>query len=122
LILGVAVNGEVTQEDIATVNRALATAVQLDNRCAKSTDCTTVAVGSRACGGPNGYVVYSILSSNAQDIRSLAQLTTKLEHEYNADNSVVSICSLVMPPKPMCDETEKCVAESKFSPSEEIVF
>jgi len=122
LILGVAINAEITEEDIATVNQALATAVQLDNRCAKSTDCTTAAVGSRACGGPNGYIVYSSLSSNVQDIRSLAQLTTKLEREYNADNSVISICSLVMPPKPVCDETQKCVAESKFPSSEEIVL
>jgi len=122
LFLGVALSAKVTREEISSVNRALTTAVQLDNQCATSADCTIAAVGSRACGGPNGYVVYSIKSSNAQDIRSLAQLTTKLEHQYNTENSVISICSMVMPPKPVCDKTKKCAAGSTSSSIDPVVL
>jgi len=115
LLSGVAVSAELSQKAISAANQALTTAIQLDNQCATSEDCTTVAVGARACGGPNGYAVYSIKSSNAQDIRLWAQLTTTLEHQYNTENSVMSICSIVIPPEPVCDETKKCVAGSTFS-------
>lgn len=117
LTTGIAFSAKVTEEEISSVNKALTAAIALENQCASQADCTTIAFGSRACGGPGGYAVYSVKSSNGQDIRSLAQLTTKLEQQYNKENSVISICSIVMPPTPVCDETKKCVAGPRSSPS-----
>jgi len=114
LTSGVAVNAKVTQEEIASVTKALTAAVQLDNQCTTSVDCATAAVGSRACGGPKSYVVYSRKSSNAENIRSLAQMTTTLEQQYNIENSVMSICSMVMAPRAVCDQANRCVAASPF--------
>ncbi|CAF0736987.1 unnamed protein product [Rotaria sp. Silwood1] len=116
LFLGVAVNAKVTREEIATVNKELRAAIRVDNRCTTSTDCTAAPTGSRACGGPNGYVVYSIRSSNAENIRLLAQKTVQLEKEYNLENSVMSICSMVMPPTVVCDQAQECAAGSTVSP------
>jgi hypothetical protein len=113
---GVAVNAKVTREEIATASKSLTAAVQLDNQCATSSDCTTAAIGARACGGPSGYVVFAIKSSNIEDIRKLAQLTTSLERQYNKETSVMSICSMVMAPTAVCDETSKCVAGSSSGP------
>ncbi len=118
---GIVVNAKVSEEDIASLKQALSTAIQFDNRCTSSADCATVPVGSRACGGPNSYAVYSKLSSNAQAIRSLAQLTTQLEQQYNEENSVISICSLVTSPTPVCDETMICDVETTFLPLEPVV-
>ena len=115
-----AVNAKITREQIASVTKALTAAVQLENQCTTSADCATAAVGSRACGGPNSYVVYSTMSSNAENIRSLAQLTTRLEQQYNQENSIMSICSMVMPPTAVCDQSSKCVASSTFSPFEPV--
>jgi len=122
LFLGIAVNAKVTPEDMASANRALEAAIALENQCETSADCTTVAVGSRACGGPGGYAVYAIKSSNADEIHSLAQLTTKLARQYNSENSVMSICSMARVPRPVCDETNKCVAGPASSSSFDSVF
>ncbi|CAF0726440.1 unnamed protein product [Adineta ricciae] len=86
LLLGIAVNAKVSRQELTAVIKSLETAVQLDNKCQTSADCSVVGVGSRACGGPKSYVAYSINSSNADDIRSLAQLSTELERQYNAEN------------------------------------
>jgi len=110
LISGVVINAKVTQQEMASTNRALKTAIALENQCVTSADCDVLAVGARACGGPSGFFVYSVKSSNVENIRSLAQLTTQLEKQYNTENSVMSICSMAMPPSAVCDETKKCVA------------
>mgnify|MGYP006897546521 CR=1 FL=1 len=112
LLLGIIVNAKVTREDITSAHRALTAAVQLDNQCTTSADCTVLPTGSRACGGPSGHVVYATKSSNAKQIRSLAQLTTTLERQFNNENSIMSICSILMPPTPVCDDTNNCAAGS----------
>ncbi|CAF2475299.1 unnamed protein product [Rotaria sp. Silwood2] len=116
LFLGVAVNAKVTREEIAAAHRDLTEAVQVDNQCVTSMDCVAVPTGSRACGGPNGYVIYAIKSSNAEKIRLLAQKTVQLERQYNLENSVISICSMVMPPSVLCNQANKCVSGSTSSP------
>ncbi len=112
MISGIAANATVTSEEMASTNSALKAAIALENQCATSTDCNILPVGARACGGPSGFVAYSVKSSNIENIHSLAQLTTQLEQQYNSENSVISICSIVMPSSVVCDETKKCVTGS----------
>ncbi|UJR33633.1 hypothetical protein I4U23_021068 [Adineta vaga] len=119
LFLGVAVNAKVTRPQITAIVNSLNAAVQLDNKCKTSADCAAAAVGARACGGPNSYVVYSRKSSNADDIISLAKLSTELEQKYNMENSVMSICMMAIPPSAVCTEN-KCTASSSFSPLQPI--
>ena len=114
LFLGIAVNAKVTEEKLVAANLAVTEAIALENQCVTSGDCSTLAIGARACGGPSSYLVYATKSSNAENIRSLAQITVELGHQYNRENSVMSICSMVMPPATLCDETHKCVAGSRF--------
>lgn len=85
-------------------------AIDQDNQCKLATDCSVVPIGARACGGPGSYAVYSTKSSNVEVIRSAALKTTKLEQQYNAENSLVSICSMAQMPGFACDQTNKCVA------------
>jgi hypothetical protein len=100
---------------LAAANNALKTAIALENQCTTSADCSVLPVGARACGGPSGYLAYSAKSSNFQDIQLMAQLTNHLEQQYNLENSVVSICSIVTAPGVACDATKKCVTSSSSS-------
>ncbi|CAF0726067.1 unnamed protein product [Adineta steineri] len=113
LFLGVAVNAKITQEDITAIKESLTAAVQADNQCTTAADCTAAAVGSRACGGPSSYVVYSAECANAEQISSLIQLATRLEKQFNTENEMMSICSMIMPPKALC-VANKCKAAAAF--------
>ncbi|CAF0782218.1 unnamed protein product [Rotaria sp. Silwood1] len=105
------VNGKITNEQLNSINTALTTINQLENQCATSSDCLTEPIGARACGGPNGYIVYSRISSYVEYILSLAKLTTILERQYNEENSIISICILAKKPIAVCDKNHMCVAQ-----------
>lgn len=109
LFFSTSVTGKVTRIELANANQALMTAIEAENSCTTSADCATVPVGARACGGPGGYAVYATKSSNAQQIKSLATVTAKLERQFNEENGVISICSIVAEPTVQCNEN-KCVA------------
>ena len=104
-------NGKITREQLARINSALNTVVQLSNQCDTSADCTTEPIGARACGGPGGYIVYSTNSCYVEYILSLAKLTSILERQYNEENSVISICSIVPQPVPICSKNQTCIAQ-----------
>ena len=104
-------NGKITSDQLSSINSALQTVVQLDNQCKTSTECKTEPVGARACGGPGGYIVYSKNSPYVQQVLSLANLTRTLERQYNEENSIISICSLVPPPTAVCSQNQTCIAQ-----------
>jgi hypothetical protein len=60
--------------------------------------CRAIPAGTKACGGPSRYVVYSTQVSNDERVRSLAQTYTALEQEWNVVSQALSTCSMVMPP------------------------
>jgi hypothetical protein len=63
--------------------------------------CGVIAFGAKACGGPQGYIVYSRKVSNEQRLESLADQYAQLEREWNHRNRVISTCSIAMPPTPV---------------------
>jgi hypothetical protein len=71
-------------------------------QCKTSADCDYVAAGSRACGGPNDYIVVSKLNQNLAEVKFLAKASEDKEDIYNAENGAISICSLVSPPTVSC--------------------
>ncbi len=75
---------------------------QLDNHCQTLSDCAAIPVGAQICGGPSDYIVYSKLSAYADHIQKLAPVTSKLEEQYNKENSVGSVCATVGEPIIMC--------------------
>lgn len=108
-------NAKLTREDLAIINSALNTVVQLSNQCDTSADCQTEPIGARACGGPGGYIVYSANSCFVEYILSLAKLTRILENQYNVENSVISICSIAQRPVPVCSKNQTCIAQNSVS-------
>ncbi len=53
------VNGKITSEKLTFISTSLTTINQLEHQCTTSSDRATEPIGARACGGPNGYIVYS---------------------------------------------------------------
>ena len=79
-----------------------------DLSCQSAHDCRSLAIGSRACGGPSTYVVVSTLNSTFSIMRNLADLSVKLESDYNREHGVVSVCVLAPLPLFGCSRENQC--------------
>ena len=73
-----------------------------DRSCNGSADCATIGLGSKACGGP---VTYLIFSRSTVDVATLQALVTEfndLEARVNDLTGAVSDCALEPVPVPDC--------------------
>ena len=76
--------------------------------CSQAGECAYLAIGSKACGGPMGYIVFS----NNIDIAALKKLVDKYtadQKTYNIENNVISDCSLANPPEKIGCVDGSCV-------------
>lgn len=80
---------------------------QQDLSCDLATDCTSIVFGSKACGGPNGYIITSKNNPKMAQISKLSSLTVELENDYNFENGVISTCVFIGRPNVSCIEN-KC--------------
>lgn len=76
--------------------------------CDNTEQCHILAVGSRACGGPSSYITYSSKFADTAQVQKIAKQITSLEREYNAKNSMMSICQHLIQPVAQC-VANKCV-------------
>jgi hypothetical protein len=65
--------------------------------CTNSSDWKFTAIGSKACGGPTGYIAYST-QINEREFLNLVNQYTELQEEYNQKNEIGSDCAFVSPP------------------------
>jgi len=70
--------------------------------CSTSLQCSSVALGSKPCGGPWRHIVYSKVNVNEQELRRRADDLFAFEHEYNLRNGIVSDCLATRAPTPGC--------------------
>ncbi|MFY8275263.1 hypothetical protein AAEU32_14140 [Pseudoalteromonas sp. SSDWG2] len=77
-----------------------------DKSCDNSMQCKVVAVGSRACGGPNDYIVYSSKTADANEVQKLADQITASEAQFNAATGMVSICEHLSRPATQCQQNQ----------------
>ncbi|QED38575.1 hypothetical protein FK178_12985 [Antarcticibacterium arcticum] len=101
-------------------NEAEVTSVQLEQEldqiknfiaktnCSGSTDCRFIAFGSKACGGPQGYLLYSS-GIDEEALKKMVAQYTAAEDKYNKANGIISDCSLPTPPSKMGCEDGKCI-------------
>ncbi len=76
--------------------------------CSETGECSYLAYGSKACGGPQGYFLFS----NQVDLEALTTMVenyTKAEDAYNRKFGVISDCMFVTPPTQLACEKGKCV-------------
>ncbi|WP_257666522.1 hypothetical protein [Parapedobacter tibetensis] len=73
-------------------------------------------IGEKACGGPTGYLAYSIKLDTAYFLEKV-ETYTKLQKAYNKKWDVVSDCMYLMPPSHVrCEEGKpKLVWDTEFT-------
>ena len=79
-----------------------------DAACDSAQQCKTVAVGHKACGGPENYLAWSSKSSDGAKIRQLAEAQRAQRKAENEASGMVSTCSAVMDPGATCS-AGRCV-------------
>jgi hypothetical protein len=76
--------------------------------CDNSQQCKTVAVGSKACGGPEGYLPYSTKRSDSAKVSRLAAADAAQRKAADQRAGMVSNCMMIMDPGAVCT-AGKCV-------------
>jgi len=75
--------------------------------CNDESECDFVAFGSKPCGGPWGYLVFSN-SIDTDELMEKVDRFNQLQNSYNIRYNIVSDCSVVMPPTSLICEDNKC--------------
>ncbi len=75
--------------------------------CDENSDCDSLPVGKKACGGPHAYVIFST-NIDVQKLQQLVNEYTSLELEYNQKFEIVSDCAIVNPPQTIGCIDSKC--------------
>jgi len=97
----------VTLQDLELQFEAIQELVSQSN-CSENSQCSYLAYGSKACGGPQGYLVFS----SDIDVNKLEVMVTKYsedENTYNKQNGIISDCSFPLPPENLSCKDGKCV-------------
>jgi hypothetical protein len=79
-----------------------------DPTCSANDQCRTIAIGHKACGGPESYRVWSTQVSNGPRLQQLAEAYQKARREEAQQSGRVSDCSMVVDPGARC-EAGRCV-------------
>lgn len=98
-----------------TSNKMETLMVQVENtRQVEASDvsqCRTVPFGSKPCGGPSGYLVYSAKTTDEKKLTTLLEEVTRLEREFNQVSGMASTCDIESPPRVKLDSVSgKCVS------------
>lgn len=90
-----------------TLSRQIREAVG-DAACTANDQCKTIAIGHKACGGPETYMVWSTAVTDGAKLRSLAEAYTQARKSESEQSGRVSDCALVTDPGARC-EARRCV-------------
>lgn len=77
--------------------------------CNETTQCKYMAFGSKPCGGPWSYLIYSTSIDTAK-LEAMVAKYNKLEDDYNRKYKVYSTCEAILPPSNVICENNACVA------------
>ena len=94
--------------DLAAVDAQLETTLNNASACTADTECHSVAVGSKGCGGPAGYRAYSSKTVSTASVEALALHERDVAAQAVRDSQQVSPCFMLADPGARC-EKNKCV-------------
>ena len=77
--------------------------------CNNTFECKFIALGSKPCGGPWGYVIYST-SIDIEKFNNMVETYNKQEDDFNKKWGIVSNCTVATPPISIKCENNHCVA------------
>ena len=90
----------ITKSDLENLESQIKDMIGKD--CSNSGQCEVIAFGSKPCGGPWEYLVYSSSSTDPELLIEKVNTYNQLEEEYNQENGIFSDCAFVMPPEVTC--------------------
>lgn len=112
IVFGCTNNMESSKEEDLAELTALQEEIELlvdSGVCSENSDCESIAFGSKACGGPKTYLVFST-SINVELLQQKVATYNALENSFNKKWGIISDCSVVLPPTSVKCINGKCVA------------
>ena len=94
--------------DLASADAHLDSTLASASACTVDTECHSVAVGAKACGGPTGYRAYSSKTVSTASVDALAQHERDLAAQAARESHEVSTCFMLADPGARCEQN-KCV-------------
>lgn len=95
------------RENLSTLLERINTLAENEN-CTNATEWTYVEYGSKACGGPQGFIAYSN-NINTSQFLALVKEYTQEEDNYNKKWGVISDCSIPQEPSSVSCENGAAV-------------
>lgn len=77
--------------------------------CGDTFECKFIGLGSKPCGGPRSYLVYST-SINFEELENLVDAYNQKESEFNTKWEIVSDCATTNTPTSISCENNTCIA------------
>lgn len=77
--------------------------------CNNEAICKFIAFGSKPCGGPWNYLIYST-SIDTNKLENLVKEYNQREKDFNTKWSIVSDCAVALPPTSLECENNMCLA------------
>ena len=77
--------------------------------CDDAFECKFIAFGSKPCGGPWSYLVYST-SIDTEELESMVEGYNRKEALYNSEWDIPSDCAITNPPTSITCENNSCIA------------
>jgi hypothetical protein len=77
--------------------------------CSSPAVCRTLPLGSKPCGGPRQYLVYSLAVTDSARLAADAARYNQAEARRNREGGLVSDCSMLIAPQVSC-VSRRCVA------------
>ena len=73
--------------------------------CSVDSDCRALPMGARPCGGPSGYLPYSIRGTDEGPLTRLSDDHRRLSAELNAQRQAVGTCEALAEPVAYCERS-----------------
>lgn len=98
---------EITRGDLDQQMAEIQALIDTGN-CTAASQCNFMPYGSKACGGPQGFLVFSN-TIDVDKLKSMVERYTKDEANYNNQNGIMSDCSLPAEPQQLDCQDGNCV-------------
>lgn len=86
-----------------------------DAACDAPRQCQTLAIGAKACGGPERYLAWSNKSNDGKQLTALAQAQAEASRKLQQADGMMSTCAIVTDPGATC-EAGRCVLNKGIAP------
>lgn len=78
------------------------------SECGDDFECRYIAYGSKPCGGPWRYLIYST-SIDTLELENLVNEYNTIEEDYNLNCDAVSDCAVAIPPSGFDCDNNECI-------------